>query len=135
MAHRTIHPDGWAPAKGYANGMLTDDGLLFVAGQVGWTARQQFESHDFVGQAEQALRNIADVVEAAGGQVSDVTRMTWYVIDKRDYLARQREIGEAYRRVFGRHFPAMSLVVVAGLVEDGALLEIEATAKIAAGAG
>ena len=130
MTAKTIQPDGWAPAKGYANGMLSEDGTLYVGGQIGWTKEQVFESHDFIGQMEQALRNIVEVVEAAGGQVTDITRLTWFVIDKAEYAARQREVGEVYRRVLGRHFPAMSMLVVAGLVEDDALLEIEATAYI-----
>ncbi|EYD72528.1 RidA family protein [Limimaricola hongkongensis] len=130
MAHEIIHPEGWAPAKGYANGVMTPEGHLFVGGQIGWTAEQVFESHDFIGQMEQALRNILAVVEAAGGGAEHITRLTWFVIDKRDYLARQKEVGAAYRRVLGRHFPAMTMVIVAGLVEDEALLEIEATAAI-----
>ena len=130
MPHRTIQPDGWAAAKGYANGMLTDDGRLFIGGQIGWDADQQFRTDDFIGQAEQALRNIAGVAEAAGGGVGDIVRLTWYVTDKREYVARQREMGEAYRRVMGRHFPAMTMVVVAGLIEDRALVEIEATAVL-----
>ncbi len=130
MTHKVIQPDGWAAAKGYANGMLTEDGTLYIGGQVGWTAEQKFDTHDFVGQMEQALRNILDVVLAAGGQASDITRLTWYVIDKKEYISRQREIGEVYRRVLGRHFPAMSLLIISGLIEDGALLEIEATAVI-----
>ncbi|MEX0316410.1 MAG: RidA family protein [Ruegeria sp.] len=130
MAHEIIQPDGWAPAKGYANGMLTEDGQLFVGGQIGWNAQQVFETHDFIGQMEQALRNILDVVEAAGGRAEHITRLTWYVTDKREYLARQSEIGAAYRRIMGRHFPAMAMVVVAGLIEDEALVEIEATAVI-----
>ena len=89
-----------------------------------------FESHDFIGQMEQALRNIVDVVEAAGGAAEHITRLTWYVTDKKEYLARQREVGETYRKVLGRNFPAMTMVVVAGLVEDEALVEIEATAKL-----
>ena len=131
--HRVISPDGWAPAKGYANGILTRDGQLFVGGQIGWTAEQVFAVLDFVGQAEQALRNILAVVEKAGGAATDITRLTWYVTDKKEYLAQQREMGEAYRRVLGRHFPAMTMVVVAGLVEDEALVEIEATAVIGGG--
>lgn len=131
MAHFQISPDGWAPAKGYANGMLTKDGLLFVGGQIGWNAEQVFETHDFIGQMTQALRNILAVVETAGGHAGDITRLTWYVVDKREYLARQAEVGAAYRSVLGRHFPAMTMVVVAGLVEDEALIEIEATAVIA----
>ena len=130
MTNKVIQPDGWAKAKGYANGVLTPDGQLFVGGQIGWTAQQVFETHDFIGQMEQALRNILDVVQAAGGQAGDITRLTWYVTDKKEYLARQREVGEVYRKVLGRHFPAMTMVVVAGLVEDEALVEIEATAVL-----
>lgn len=130
MAQRIIQPDGWAPAKGYANGVLAADGRLSVAGQIGWNHQKVFETHDFIGQTEQALKNVAAVVEAAGGRVEDITRLTWYVTDKTEYLARQREVGEAYRRVLGRHFPAMTMVVVVGLVEDAALVEIEASALI-----
>jgi enamine deaminase RidA (YjgF/YER057c/UK114 family) len=130
MGHRIIQPAGWAVAKGYANGVLTEDGTLYVGGQIGWDADQVFRSTDFIGQMEQALRNIMAVVQAAGGGADDLVRLTWYVIDKKEYLARQAEVGQAYRRVLGRHFPAMTMVVVAGLVEDEALLEIEATAVI-----
>jgi len=129
--HKIIQPDGWKPAKGYANGVLADGPRLYVGGQIGWNKQQIFEHHDFIGQMEQALRNIVDVVEAAGGGAADIVRLTWYVTDKTDYLAKQREVGEAYRRVMGRHFPAMTMVVVSGLVEDAALVEIEATAAIA----
>jgi enamine deaminase RidA (YjgF/YER057c/UK114 family) len=130
MAHRIIQPAGWAAAKGYANGVLTADGTLYVGGQIGWEADQVFRTHDFIGQMEQALRNIMAVVEAAGGTAADLVRLTWYVVDKKEYLARQAEVGQAYRRVLGRNFPAMTMVVVAGLVEDEALVEIEATAVI-----
>jgi enamine deaminase RidA (YjgF/YER057c/UK114 family) len=130
VTHKIIQPDGWLPAKGYANGVLTHDGVLHIGGQIGWTAEQRFESHDFIGQMRQALRNIRAIVEAAGGKAEDVTRLTWFVTDKREYLARQPEVGAAYREVFGRHFPAMSMVVVAGLIEDEALVEIEATAHL-----
>jgi len=130
MAHQIIQPDGWAPAKGYANGVLSKDGHLYVGGQIGWNADQVFETHDFIGQMEQTLRNIMDVVEAAGGRAEHITRLTWYVTDKKEYLARQAEIGAVYRKVMGRHFPAMAMVVVSALVEDEALVEIEATAVI-----
>ena len=129
---REIRPEGWAPPKGYANGMLAEGRLLLVGGQIGWTADQRFEARDFVGQARQALANVAAVVRAAGGGPEHVARLTWYVTDKREYLARQAEMGEAYREVMGRHFPAMTMVVVAGLVEDEALVEIEATAVLPA---
>ena len=130
MAHEVIQPEGWAKAKGYANGMKTADNQLFIGGQIGWNGDQVFESHDFIGQMEQALSNIVAVLEAAGGKIEDLVRLTWYVIDKKEYLARQAEVGAVYRKVLGRHFPAMTMVVVAGLVEDEALLEIEATAVL-----
>ena len=127
---RIIHPDGWKPAKGYANGVLAGDGTLYVGGQIGWGADQVFRAHDFIGQLEQVLRNIVAVVEAAGGDASHITRLTWFVKDKAEYQAKQREVGETYRKVLGRNFPAMSLLVVADLLEPEALLEIEATAFI-----
>ena len=125
-----VQPEGWAEPKGYANGIVATGRLLHVAGQIGWTADGRFEARDFVGQARQALANVAAVVAAAGGGPEHVARLTWYVTDKREYLARSREVGEAYREVMGRHFPAMTMVVVAGLVEDEALVEIEATAVL-----
>lgn len=130
MAGVVVHPEGWKPAKGYANGVLAEGRVLFIGGQIGWNADQVFECRDFVGQMRQALRNILAVVEAAGGAATDIARLTWYVTDKREYLARQKEVGEAYREVMGRHFPAMTMVVVSGLVEDEALVEIEATAVL-----
>ena len=126
-----IQPDGWKPAKGYANGVIADGARLYVGGQIGWNKDQRFECHDFVGQMEQALRNILEVVECAGGTAEDIVRLTWYVTDKKEYLARQVEVGQAYRRVMGKNFPAMTMVVVSGLVEDEALVEIEATAVVA----
>ena len=130
MSHKVIHPENWLPAKGYANGVLTKDGTLHIGGQIGWDGQKRFVSKDFIGQMRQALQNIRDIVEAAGGQVEDVTRLTWFVTDKAEYVASQAAVGQAYREVFGRHFPAMSLVVVAGLVEDDAKVEIEATAHL-----
>jgi len=130
--HRLINPEGWNRAKGYANGVLAEGARLYVSGQIGWTEEQLFETDEFVGQMEQALRNVVAVVEAAGGTATDIVRLTWYITDKADYLARQREVGEAYRRVMGRHFPAMTVVVVSALIEDRAKIEIEATAVLAA---
>ena len=130
MPHKVIHPEGWLPAKGYANGMLAKDGTLHIGGQIGWDADKHFVGSDFISQMRQALQNIRSIVEAAGGKVEDVTRLTWFVTDKAEYLAAQGEVGQAYRDVFGKHFPAMSMVVVAGLVEDDAKVEIEATAHL-----
>jgi len=126
--HRTVQPPGWKPTKGYANGVLAEGARLYVGGQIGWNKDQVFEHHDFIGQMEQALKNVVAVVEAGGGTATDIVRLTWYVTDKKEYLARQKEVGEAYRRVMGKHFPAMTMVVVSGLIEDAALVEIEATA-------
>ncbi|KIC34635.1 RidA family protein [Leisingera sp. ANG-S5] len=126
----SVHPEGWKPAKGYANGMVAEGRQLFVGGQIGWTADQVFEAEDFIGQMSQALRNILEVVEAAGGTAGDITRLTWYVTDKAEYLAHQSEVGKAYRAVMGYHFPAMTMVVVSALVEDEAKVEIEATAVL-----
>lgn len=129
--NESIQPKHWAPPKGYANGIVATGRQLFIAGQVGWNAQAQFESDDFVAQVEQALKNIVDVLTAAGGKPADLVRINWYVTDKAEYVARQREIGEAYRRVIGRSFPAMTLLVVAGLLEPRAKVEIEATAVLA----
>jgi enamine deaminase RidA (YjgF/YER057c/UK114 family) len=131
-AHRVLHPHGWKEAKGFANGVVAEGRMVFLAGQIGWNAQQKFESSDFVAQAHQALTNIATLVEEAGGKVEHITRLTWFVTDKKEYLARQRELGQAYRAVLGKHFPAMTLVQVAALVEDEAKLEIEATAVLPA---
>lgn len=133
MSTITVHPEGWKPAKGYANGIIGEGRVLFVGGQIGWTAEQVFEAHDFIGQMTQALHNIRDVVEAADGSVADITRLTWYVTDKKEYLAHQAQVGAAYRDVMGYHFPAMTMVVVSALVEDEAKVEIEATAVLSNG--
>ncbi|HAI30360.1 MULTISPECIES: RidA family protein [Thalassospira] len=128
--HKIIQPEGWKQPKGYANGVLADGARLYIGGQIGWNADQVFEAKDFVGQMEQALKNIVAVLEAAGGKPEHLARLTWYVTDKKEYLAHQREVGQAYQRVLGKHFPAMTMVVVKELVEDEALVEIEATAAI-----
>jgi enamine deaminase RidA (YjgF/YER057c/UK114 family) len=130
MKPKVIQPEGWAPALGYANGMHMPDGTLHVGGQIGWNKDKAFVAKDFIGQMEQALSNIVDVVRTAGGDVTDIGRLTWFVKDKTEYLQRQREVGHAYRRVFGRHFPAMSMLVIKDLIEDEALIEIEATAHV-----
>jgi enamine deaminase RidA (YjgF/YER057c/UK114 family) len=128
--HTIVQPEGWPRPKGYANGILAEGKLLFVAGQVGWNEKEQFESEDFVKQTEQALKNIVAVLTAAGARPEHIARMTWYVTSKAEYLDRLAEIGKVYKSVIGAVFPAMSLVQVAGLVEVGAKLEIEATAVI-----
>ena len=104
--------------------------MVFLAGQIGWNAQQQFDSPDFVAQARQALANIVELVHEAGGKAEHITRLTWFVIDKKDYLSRLRDLGEAYRSVMGKHFPVMTLVQVVALVEDEAKVEIEATAVV-----
>ena len=126
-----LQPTEWAKPRGYANGVAAEGRLVFVAGQIGWDpATGEFSSDDLAEQTRQALRNVADVLREAGADARHVVRLTWFITDKRAYLDAQREIGETYREVFGRHFPAMSVVVVAGLLEDRARVEIEATAVV-----
>ena len=130
MSHKPIHPKGWKPAKGYANAILSEGLTLNIAGQIGWNENQEFIAKDFIGQMDQTLKNITAIVKEAGGQIEDLTRLTWYVTDKAEYLANQKKVGEIYRSVLGNHFPAMTMVVVTALVENEALIEIEATAVI-----
>ncbi len=130
MSHTVIHPSGWLPAKGYANGVLVKDGTLHIGGQIGWDGTKTFAIGGFIPQMKQALMNVRAIVEEAGGTVEDVTRLTWFVTDKKEYVAKQAEVGAAYREVFGRHFPAMSMIIVSALVEDEAMVEIEATAHL-----
>jgi enamine deaminase RidA (YjgF/YER057c/UK114 family) len=125
-----LQPGNWAAAKGYSNGIAADGRQVFIAGQIGWNAHAEFETDDFVAQVEQALSNIIQVLREAGGEPHHLVRLNWYLIDKAEYVTRQKEVGEAYRRVIGRHFPAMTLLIVAGLLEAGAKVEIEATAVI-----
>ena len=129
---RLLHPKKWAPTRGFSNGVAAEGRQVFVAGQVGWNARQEIVDDDFVAQVEQALRNVVAVLAEADARPEHLVRLTWYVTNKREYLARSGEVGQAYRRVIGRHFPAMTLVQVVALVEDRAVVEIEATAVIPA---
>jgi enamine deaminase RidA (YjgF/YER057c/UK114 family) len=129
-AFEVLQPEHWAAPKGYANGIAAQGRQVFIAGQVGWNAQAQFESDDFVAQVEQALKNIVDVLAAAGAAPRHLVRLNWYITDKAEYAARRQEIGKAYRRTIGRHFPAMTLLVVAGLLEPRAKVEIEGTAVI-----
>lgn len=134
MQNQAIEPQGWKPPRGYSNGVLARgvQDLLFVAGQIGWDAEQRLVEGGFAAQFRQALSNVRAVVEAAGAEPVDVVRLTIYVTDKRLYSDQIREVGAAYREVLGKHFPAMALVQVADLLEDGALVEIEATAVVRA---
>ena len=124
-----LQPDGWAKPSGYSNGVAADGRMVFVAGQIGWNADGEFESDNFVDQTRQALSNVVAVLAEAGAVPDQIARMTWYVIDKQQYLSAAREVGAVYREIIGDHYPAMTLVV-AGLLEDRALVEIEATAVI-----
>jgi len=125
-----LQPPDWAPPTGYSNGIAARGTTVFVGGQVGWTGQQQFESDDFVAQARQALSNVMAVLAEAGAAPEHITRMTWYVTDKREYVASLSALGAAYREVIGRHFPAMTAVQVTALIEDRAKVEIEATAVV-----
>jgi len=127
---RTLHPEGWKPTSGYANGIVASGRMVFVGGQIGWNAEQKFESDDFVVQTRQALENVVAVLAEAGGSPKHLVRLTWYITDRKEYISRLPEVGEAYRSVIGRHFPAMTLVEVSALVEDAAKVEIEATAVL-----
>lgn len=127
---RIVQPEGWPRPKGYANGVLAEGRCLFVSGQVGWDEREKFASDDLVAQVRQALANLLAVLDAGGAKPQHVARMTWFITDKHEYLRRAREIGAVYREFMGAHYPAMSMVQVAALMEDRARVEIEATAVI-----
>jgi len=127
---KVLQPPGWVPAKGYANGITARGRHVFVAGMIGWNGQAQFETDDFVAQCKQALQNIVDTLACADAGPEHMVRMTWYVKDKREYLARGRELGKVYQEVIGRHFPVMTLVQVVDLVEDRAQVEIEVTAVV-----
>ncbi len=126
-----LQPPGWPRPKGYSCGVAASGTTVFVSGQIGWDEHGRFTAHDIAGQTGQALRNVVAVLAEAGARPEHVTRLTWYVTDKREYLAAQRAIGDAYRAVMGRHYPAMSVVEVSALLEDAAKVEIEATAVVA----
>ena len=128
-----LHPKNWAPAKGYSNGVTAEGRQVFVAGQIGWNARQEIVGDDFVAQVEQALRNVVEILAEAGARPEHLVRLTWYITNKQEYRARARDVGEVYRRVIGRHFPAMTMVQVTALLDDRAKVEIEATAVVPRG--
>lgn len=127
---RVLQPPGWVKPRGYSNGIATRGTLVFVAGQVGWDASEKFQTGDFAGQARQALRNVVAILAEAGARPEHICRMTWYVGDRDEYLASQKDLGAAYREIIGRVFPVMTAIEVGGFVEDGAKLEIEVTAVI-----
>ena len=125
-----LQPPGWARARGYSNGIAASGRCVFVSGMIGWDGQCRFHTDDFAGQVRQALQNIVDVLAEAGAKPEHIVRMTWYVTDKKEYVAASKEVGQAYRAIIGRHYPAMTAVQVAGLVEDRAKVEIEVTAVV-----
>ena len=127
---RVLQPPGWARPRGFANGIAARGELVFIAGQVGWTGQGEWRERSFAGQFRQALNNILAVLKEANGRPEHIVRLTWYVLDRQEYLASLKEVGAAWRELMGRHYPAMAVVEVSGLVEDEARLEIEATAVI-----
>ena len=135
MGNRTVLPEGWHRPKGYSNAVIAQGRQIYVAGQVGWDSEERFNSDDIAEQAAQALRNVVAVLEAAGAGPEHIVRMTWYVSDKAAYIAGLKEIGQAYREIIGRNFPAMTAVEVKALIEDRAKVEVECTAVVAEGSG
>ena len=125
-----LQPEGWMPPKGYSNGVSATGRQIFVSGMVGWDAAGQFHTDDFAGQVRQALQNVVTVLQEGGAKPEHIVRMTWYVVNKAEYVSSYAEIGKAYREIIGRHFPAMSAVQVLALVEDRAKVEIEVTAVV-----
>ena len=130
MTHQVLQPEGWAPPRGYANGIAARGTQIFVGGQIGWNAAQQFESDDFIDQCRQTLRNVLAVLREAGAGPEHMARMTWYVVSRDEYNSRLKELGTVYREVIGKHFPAMTCVQVAALMEARARVEIEVTAVV-----
>ncbi len=129
-AHKTILPDHWPQPRGYSNAILAEGKTLYLAGQIGWTSDEQFPSEDLMPQFEQALKNILELVAAAGGQASDICRMTIFCTDKAQYETSRRELSPIWKSTMGNHYPCMSMIFVSELLEDKALVEIEATAVI-----
>jgi enamine deaminase RidA (YjgF/YER057c/UK114 family) len=127
---KILQPPSWARPRGFSNGVAAKGQMIFVSGTVGWDAEGKFVSNEFVGQARQALKNIVEILAEAKAKPEHITRMTWYVIDRKEYLAASKELGAAYREIIGGHYPAMTAVEVAGLIEDQAKIEIEVTAVI-----
>jgi enamine deaminase RidA (YjgF/YER057c/UK114 family) len=130
-----LQPPGWARPRGYANGIAASGRMVFVSGMIGWDAQGAFHTDDFAGQVRQALQNVVAVLAQADARPEHIVRMTWYVVDKKEYLAAYREIGAAYREIIGAHYPAMTAVQVSALIEDRARVEIEVTAVVPEPAG
>jgi enamine deaminase RidA (YjgF/YER057c/UK114 family) len=130
---QALQPPGWARPKGFSNGIACTGKLVFIAGQIGWTGQGEWRDRSFAGQFRQALQNIVDILKEAKGRPEHIVRLTWYVLDRQEYLAALKDVGAAYRELMGKHYPTMAVVQVAGLVETEARLEIEATAVIPEG--
>jgi enamine deaminase RidA (YjgF/YER057c/UK114 family) len=130
MTMQILQPPGWARPKGFSNGISCQGRLVFIGGQIGWSGQGEWIDQSFAGQFRQALKNVLEILAQAGGKPEHLVRLTWYVLDKKEYLASLKELGAAYRELMGRHYPTMAVVQVSGLVEDDARLEIEATAVI-----
>ncbi|MDR0809312.1 MAG: RidA family protein [Gemmobacter sp.] len=130
MTHEMLHPKGWKATPGYSNGMAATGRLVVTGGMIGWNGQQEFETDDFVGQVEMALKAIVTVLAEAGAKPEHLVRLTWYVTSKREYLDSLKDLGRVYKAVIGKVYPAMALVQVVALVEDRAKVEIEATAVV-----
>ncbi|MDA1080807.1 MAG: RidA family protein [Gemmatimonadetes bacterium] len=128
--HKILQPDGWAPPRGYSNGMSAAGRFVFVSGQVGWNSQSKFESDDLVDQIQRALENVVAVLAADGARAEHIASLTWYFTDKAEYVARSKEVGEAYRAVIGRHYPTMTAVEVSSMIEPRAKVEIQAIAVV-----
>jgi enamine deaminase RidA (YjgF/YER057c/UK114 family) len=127
---KILQPPGWAKPRGFSNGIAATGKFVFVAGQIGWTGEGKWEAKDFAGQFRQTLKNTIAVLAEAGAKPEHIVRMTWYILDRQEYLAAAKDVGAAYRELIGRHYPAMAVVQVGALIEDQARLEIETTAVI-----
>jgi enamine deaminase RidA (YjgF/YER057c/UK114 family) len=130
--HESLNPAGWKQARGYSNGLVASGRTLYLGGMIGWNGQQEFESDDFIDQVAQTLRNIVEVLAEGGAGPEHLVRLTWYVLDRDEYVDRLKEMGVVYREIIGKHFPAMALVQVVALVERRAKVEIEATAVVPA---
>jgi enamine deaminase RidA (YjgF/YER057c/UK114 family) len=127
---RILQPPSWAKPRGYSNGVAASGSIIFISGQIGWDEQCQFQTNDFVGQARQALANVLAVLAECGGRPEHIARLTWYVVDRQEYLSSSKALGKVYQELMGKHYPAMTVVQVSALMEDAARVEIEATAVI-----